>query len=172
MKVEIVPISTLYNLKQFDCGLEELNTYLRRFALPNDKKNIGKTFLAVSNVADNPTVQPLGYYTVSMAQIQFNELPTEYQTGLPGYLIPAMRLGRLATDLKYRNKGLGAVLLKDVFTRAVYLSSKIALNCILVDAMNKEACSFYLKYGFTALTDKPMTLILPLKTIKATYTPD
>jgi GNAT superfamily N-acetyltransferase len=164
MDIEIIPISKKINRKDFDCGIEELNTYLWQFAVPNDKKNIGKTFVAVEKT--NPG-KPVGYYTVSMAQIMFNELPETIKKGLPRYPIPAMRIGKLAIDLETQGKNIGALLLKDALLRAVNISSQVALHFVVVDALNEKAKSFYLKYGFTAFEENPLTMVMSLETIKA-----
>jgi len=164
MKIEFIPVSKKINLKSFNCGIEELNIYLHRFALPNEKRQISRTFIAVNE--DNP-ITPLGYYSVSMSQIQFNKLPEKLKKGIPRYPLPAMRIGRLARDISVNKKGLGALLLQDAFNRALMISEEIGVHSILVDALNEGAKSFYLKYGFIPFNDKPLTLILPLKTLKA-----
>jgi len=163
MEISITPISKDFNLKNFDCGIQELNLYLHQFALRNDRKNIGKTFIAWGS--DNPK-KVLGYYTVSMAQVLFEELPPELKAGLPKYPVPAMRIGRLAVDSSLHGKGFGSWLLKDALSRAALLSDSVALFCILVDALNDKAKDFYLKYGFKAFEDKPLTLVLPVETVK------
>jgi GNAT superfamily N-acetyltransferase len=163
MDIEIVPISKKINRKDFDCGIEEFYTYLRQFAIPNDKKNIGKTFVAVENQNLN---KPVGYYTVSMAQILFNELPEAIKKGLPRYPIPAMRIGKLAIDSESQGNKIGALLLKDALLRAVNISSQVALHFVVVDALNEKAKSFYLKYGFSAFEENPLTLVISLETIK------
>ncbi|MBN2535977.1 MAG: GNAT family N-acetyltransferase [Spirochaetales bacterium] len=160
MNINVIPVSKAIINKPFDCGIEELNRYFIQFAFPNDKKNIGKTFVAIS-----PSDLPLGYYTVSMAQILFSELPENLKTGLPRYPIPAMRIGKLAIDKQYQQKGIGSLLLRDALLRAVRISSEIAIYCVLVDALNEKAKGFYLKFGFIPFPSTPLTLVLPLKTI-------
>jgi GNAT superfamily N-acetyltransferase len=163
MNIKIVPLIRSINRKDFDCGIEELNLYLKQFALPNDKKNIGKTFIALTE--DSP-VQTAGYYTISMAQVTFDNWPDSLKKGLPRYPIPAMRIGKLAIDLHFQGQGLGALLLRDVFLKAVNISSAVGVHSIIVDAFNETAKSFYLKYGFTPFANEPLTLALPLDTIK------
>ena len=162
MKIEIRPISKSIKLKDFDCSIAEMNTYLSRFALTNDKKNISKAFAATS---EKDPAKPLGYYTVSMAQILFKEVPPEMRTGLPKYPVPAMRIGKLAVDKSMQNKGLGGLLLKDALLRAVNISPEVAIHCVLVDALNEQAKKFYLKYGFIPFKENRLTLALPIKTI-------
>ena len=165
MNIKIVPISKNIDRKGFDCGIDELDQYLRQFAIPNDKKNIGKTFVAV---LESKPDKPIGYYTVSMARILFTDLPDTIKKGLPKYPVPAMRIGKLAVDSHFKGLRIGSVLLKDALMRAVNISSEVALNCVIVDALNETetAKSFYLKYGFVAFEDNPLTLVIPLKTIK------
>ena len=164
MNIKIVPISKQIDRKNFDCGIEELNLYLRQFAIPNDKKNIGKTFVAVE---ESIPAAPLGYYTVGMAQITVEDIPEKIKRGLPRYPVPAMRIGKLAVDTGQQGKNIGAYLLKEAFLRAVNISSEVALKFVVVDAINKKAMDFYLKYGFIALKEKPLTLLIPVETIKA-----
>ncbi len=162
MNIKIIPVSKSINKKDFNCGIDDLNLYLRQFAIPNDKKNIGKTFVAVY---ESNKSQVLGYYTVSMAQILFNELPDLMKKGIPKYPIPAMRIGKLAVDLCFQGKNIGILLLKDAFLRAINVSSKVAIYCVIVDALNEKAKSFYIKFGFIPFEENPLTLVLPLQTI-------
>jgi predicted GNAT family N-acyltransferase len=101
-----------------------------------------------------------------MAEITIELLPTEFQKGLPRYPIPAMRIGRLAVDITKRGECLGTALLMECFRRAIVLSREIGVFAIVVDATNESAKDFYLKYGFIALHSQPMSLLIPLATIK------
>lgn len=163
LNIEIIPVSKKLKLKDFDCGIEELNQYLSQFAVPNDKKNIGKTFVAVIKYKKDI---PVGYYTVSMAQIYFNKLPDDIKKGLPKYPVPAMRIGKLAVTEEYQGNNLGAYLLRDSFIRAIRISVDVAIKFIIVDALNEKSKDFYLRYGFISLEDNPLTLVISIDTIK------
>ena len=164
MARSIVPISKHLDRKVFDCGVPQLNKYLYRFALPNDKKNIGKTFVFIDDA--EPT-RPIGYYTLSMAQVQVDDIPDEIRKGLPRYPIPAMRLCRLAVDTAFQGAHVGSTLLLDVFQRALTISNEVALRFVLVDAIDESAKAFYQHYGFVAFKAYPLTLVLPVETIRA-----
>lgn len=149
-------------LSKFDCGVEELNTYLKRFAKKNDKLGIGRTYILLNKA------RALGFYTVSMAQIEFKAIPKPSQGKLPRYPIPAARIGRLAIDLSTRGQGLGEFLLMDALTRCLRVSEEIAVFAVIVDAKNSQAKDFYLKYGFIPLEDDELSLFLPIETIQRT----
>ena len=89
--------------------------------------------------------------------------PPEITKRLPRYpTIPAVRIGRLAVDLRFRGRGLGAALLADAIQRV--LLSPPAVFALLVDAKDDQAVAFYRHHGFLPLTSKPHTLFLPIAT--------
>jgi GNAT superfamily N-acetyltransferase len=146
----------------FDCGIESLNEFLKRYALQNLKKNISVTMVAV---AEENRRKILGYYSVSMAQVNFEDLPAELAKGIPRYPVPALRIGRLAVDRSAQGGGLGAELLRHALFRAVELSGEVGTCVVLVDAIDERAKRFYTRFGFVALLDLPLSLVLPMETI-------
>jgi predicted GNAT family N-acyltransferase len=163
LKLEFEEISNKHDRPLFDCGVPALNDYLKRFAQQNHKKNISLTFVAT--LTDSPRTI-LGYYCVSMAQIEFDSLPTPFAKGLPRYPVPAMRIGRLAVSLEARGKGVGRDLLMDAFHRALEAAKSVGVFAIVVDAKDETAKNFYKKYQFTELLDHPKTLFILLSTLK------
>ena len=159
-------ISRGVNRQDFDCGVDSLNAYLKKYAWQNFKKNVGVTILAFE---EGKRDKILGYYTVSIAQIDFEHLPPELSKGLPRYPVPAIRIGRLAVDRYAQAKGVGSTLLRDAFQRAVALSSEVGTCAVLVEAINEQAKGFYEHYGFMALNDLPSALVLPIATIAQAY---
>lgn len=164
MKFIFEKISRNVDREGFDCGTPRLNDYLRRYALQNMMKNVGVTIVAV---AEDNRKRILGYYSVSMAQVEFERMPEDLAKGLPRYPVPAMRLGRLAVDTSAQGKGIGGALLRDALLRAVSLSLEVGTCVVLVDAIGEEAKAFYERYGFIPLRDVPLTLVLPVQTIAA-----
>ena len=71
-------------------------------------------------------------------------------------------MGRLAVDLAFRGRGVGAVLLADALIRV--MGSPIAAYPLIVDAKDEKAASFYRHHGFLRTASQPMTLFLPLAT--------
>jgi GNAT superfamily N-acetyltransferase len=146
----------------FDCGIESLNDFLKRYALQNLKKNVNVTIVAVSE--ENPK-KILGYYSVSMAQVNFENLPAYLAKGIPRYPVPAMRIGRFAVDRTAQGAGLGGELLRHALYRALELSREVGTCIVLVDARDENAKRFYERYGFVSLVDLPLSLVLPMETI-------
>jgi len=148
---------------RFDCGIPALNEYLQKYAKQNHKKGIAKTWVVLS---PSEASEVVGYYSISMAELKRESLPTQLIKGLPRYPIPVMRIGKLAVTETMQGKRLGETLLVDAFAKAIRLSEDIGVFGVTVDALNNAAQSFYLKYGFIPLEDNKFSLFIALKKIK------
>lgn len=71
-------------------------------------------------------------------------------------------LARLAVDLPFRGKGLGADLLRDAVLRCYRVAENIGVRAIMVHALNAEAKRFYVHHGFTAPKTQERILFLKL----------
>ena len=145
----------------FDCGVESLNVFLRQQAGQNAKKDFSRTFVAVAE-ADSPNI--IGYYTLAMGSLSFDELPREKH--LPRYPVPVTHLGRLAVDLRYRGRHIGEYLLFHALLRVQMLSEEIGVFAVEVRALDEAVSLFYSRYGFLPLADDPLHLYLTLKSIR------
>lgn len=146
--------------KDFDCGILELDEYLKRYAKNNEKKKIGKTFVLLNGRI------VIGYYTLSAAQISIQEIPKNYHLKLPSYPVPASRLCRLAVDKSFQGQRIGEHLLADATERIRLAAAHIAIHAIVVDAKNESAKKFYLKYGFATLEGSDLTLFISMSALE------
>jgi len=158
--MQIIPFNAEIARDAFDCGEPALNHYPQQLAGQHSRKNISRTFVALDNI----TVK--GFYSLSMAESQLTELPTNTRKKLPPqYPVPVARLSRLAVDKTYQGQRLGELLLMNALARCVRISGEIGTVGIIVDAKHEQAQQFYQKYGFTPYTTKPLTLFIPMQTI-------
>lgn len=143
----------------FASGVNELDEYLRHFAVQQSKKGI--TVVRVVVDTDAPRTI-LGYYSLSAAQIDAVQLDERTQQKLPRYPVPCFRLGRLATHSAHRGRGLGRLLIGCAVERCLAARKHVAAYALVVDAKGDSATAFYEHYGFTPCRDKPTTLYLSL----------
>ena len=95
-----------------------------------------------------------------------SELPNaKLRRNLPDQM-PVIVLGRLAIDRKFSSRGLGKGLLKDALLRSLYVSETIGARAVLVHAIDDPAAGFYRKFEFLPFPTNPLTLILPIETVK------
>jgi GNAT superfamily N-acetyltransferase len=157
---EVVSLSTGHDRTTFHCTSEALNRYLREQATQDARRRVAACFVAL-----DATQRIAGYYTLASASVLLNALPASVGKKLPRYpTIPAIRMGRLAVDQAFQGQGLGGALLADALDRAV--RAEIAAYALIVDAKDKPAAAFYLHHGFLALPQAPLTLFLPLATVR------
>ena len=145
---------------KFDCDSLELNNFLKTKARQSQSIGFNKTFVAIAR-GDSVKIV-LGYYSLSMGEIDLTSLPADLIKKLPRHPVPIARMGRLAVDNSTKGKGLGAHLMVDAMKRVQHASELIGVFALLVDAEDDSTKNFYLKYGFTQLIDEPMTLFIPL----------
>jgi predicted GNAT family N-acyltransferase len=145
----------------FDCGVEALNRYLEKLAVQHRSKGISTTFVLIDS--DQPR-KVLGYYSLSAATIQFDQLSSTDRKGLPKYPIPAVRIGRLAAALSTCGQGLGELLLQNAIKRVLLMQNTLGVYAVVVEAKDAAAESFYLKYGFRLCDVESRQLYLPLGT--------
>ena len=93
-------------------------------------------------------------------------LPEELAKKLPGsyYVIPTIRLGRLACDKSTEGQGFGAILLNKL-KRSFEISASLSSLAVVVDPIDEQASRFYRKYEFIDLMTSTR-MFLPMKTIR------
>lgn len=143
----------------FTCGHDGLDDYLKRYASQTLRNRLARVY-----VAEDDEGKVLGYYTLSAASLGRDELPES----LPKYPVPAVLIGRMASDRQARASGLriGSHLLIHALKQALRAADVIGIRCVIVDS-KPEAVAFYRRFGFIPLTNDGLKLYLPVSTIKA-----
>jgi GNAT superfamily N-acetyltransferase len=145
----------------FRCGNPDLDEFLRSKAAKHQSQRISRTFVLVSEA--NPG-RILGFYSLSNCQIDRELLSEDVAKTLPRHPIPAVLLGRLAVDKHEQGKQFGTWLLMDALKRTVLVGQQSGVFALVVDAADAKARDFYLRHGFLPITDRPLTLYVPLET--------
>ena len=112
-----IPLSSVEKLKiehetePFDCGREELNRFLKKFALASQQANSAQTYVATRGGV------VVGYYSLAVGAAERQTVPERVGKGLARHLVPVMVLARLAVDVREQGQGIGKGLLKDALIR-------------------------------------------------------
>jgi len=161
--VVIEPLATGHDRAGFDCGVESLNSYLKRYARQNADRDLGVTFVAVAEPGGSGPV--LGYYTLATGSVARDTVPPNAGS-LPRYPVPTALLGQLAVDKSEHGAGLGKRLLLDALRRAQNAAEQMGIYAVEVVAKDQAARAFYERYGFQPLLDDTLHLYLPMKTLR------
>ena len=157
--MQVLPLTGSHEREGFDCGRQELNDWLRQVARQHQDKGLSKTFVAI---AEEMPDRICGYYALTLAELEYRHLPQAWRKKLPRR-IPGVRLGRLAVDRQFQNKGLGKLLLVDALGRARRIYSEAGGIGLFVDAIDEQAALYYQHFGFAASPDNPLLLFLSAK---------
>ncbi len=147
-------------VENFDCGQEDLNRFLLRFALANQLSNASQTYLGL---ADNSIV---GFYTIVVGEIAYDDAPDRLTKGLAHHPMPVAILARLAVSVDWQGKGVGAGLLKDAMKRILQAADIIGIRAFIVHAKDENAKRFYERFNFVSSPTDPLHLYLLIKDIR------
>lgn len=121
-------------------------------------------------VITDATQSVVCYTTLSMTSVDRSASPTSLGRGAPRQ-IPALLIGRLATDTRVAGLGLGTAMVKHILATAAELNLKAACRAVVVTALNAEALRWWQRFGFerfNAGDADDMDLYLLTKDIAAT----
>ena len=156
------PLTAAHARAQFSCGKPCLDDYIRQYARQDQRRDVGRTFVAVQY----GELRVDGYYTLASASERWANLPEAEARALPKRDVPVVLLGRLAVDVRVQGRGLGERLLLDALRRSERLANEIEIRAAIVQALDEQAKGFYQRYGFMVLADDPLHLYLPMYAIR------
>ena len=158
--LEDLPLDpAIHDRQGFECGVPALDEYIRRFAEQHRRRGISSIYVLTGSAQP---ARILGYYTLSAAEVDGQQLAEGERKKLPRYPVPCFRMGRLACRSDQQGRGLGKLLLACAVDRCLKARQQIAAYALIVDAKDDAAQAFYLHFGFKPLLDAPMALYLPL----------
>jgi len=141
-----------HDVASFDCGNEQLTSWLIRHALASQRADLARTYLALEG--EHVT----GYVSLTTGSVHHDEAPKRYARGMPAYPIPTILIARLAVDHRHQGQQLGSRLLAEALRLAVAASDAAAARLVVVDAIDERAAGFYGKQGFIDLPENPLRL--------------
>jgi GNAT superfamily N-acetyltransferase len=144
----------------FDCGVEELNRFLVRFALTNQQAGAAQTYVVLAG----ETV--VGYHSLVVGEVAFDDAPKRLSKGLARHPIPIMLLARMAVGTAWQKRGLGAALLKDAMRRTLQAADIAGIRAFSVHAKDESARSFYEHFGFIPSPADPLHRFVLLKDLR------
>ena len=154
--IRVVRLTQDYQFKSFDCGNQDLNDFLLSASKLYLKKLLSVTYILET---DDDIV---AYFSLSNDKISvpdsdkatWRKIKSLFPHNKHRSDYPAVKIGRLAVNSKYRNNGIGSDMLN--FVKDLFISgNRTGCSFVTVDAL-REAIPFYLKNDFTYL-DKTTT---------------
>lgn len=148
-------------VEAFDCGEEALNRFLVRFALPNQLANASQTYVGV---ADDDAI--IGYYTLVVGEVRYEEAPERLSKGLARHPVPVMVLARLGVSREWQGRRIGAGLLRDAILRTLQAADIAGIRALVIHAKHEAARSFYERFDFQPSPTDPLHLFALIKDLR------
>jgi ribosomal protein S18 acetylase RimI-like enzyme len=156
-----------FDVKAFDCGKPDMNSYLARFAAKNMGLKLSMTWVLPGEELVMGEKTPIAaYYTLASCTVYREEIPTDER--LPGYPVPVVLLARLAVDQRFQGQRLGEKTLVSALRHSVTLADRgLPAIGLILDVLDEDALAFYERFElFQPFTDDPMRLFVPMKVVE------
>lgn len=147
-------------VEDFDCGREELNRYLVRYAWQNQQSGAAQTYVGIVGEAI------VGYHTLAVGYVTLEDAPKRLTKGLAKHPVPVMLLARLAADHRWQRQGVGKALLRDAMQRTLQAADIAGIRALAVHAKDDEAWRFYEHFDFVSSPTNARHLFVLLKDVR------
>jgi ribosomal protein S18 acetylase RimI-like enzyme len=161
--VDLELLSRAHDREGFDCGSPALNAFLRQTARQHLERGLSRTFVLVERAGPE---RILGYFSLTMCEIESEELPRGVSKGYPREIC-GIKLARLAVAKEAQGMGFGRRLLMGAMEKSLDVFELAGGVGLFVDAKDERARAFYEKFGFVSLTRNDLKLFLPVGTIRS-----
>lgn len=156
-----VPLEPTHETAEFESGAEELDVWLRQWALVNHRSGNARVFVATRGS------RVVGYYALATGGVEKEKVPEKVKKGGVPEQVPCLLLARLAVDRNEQASGMGRALLADALRRAVRVSTEIGVRAMLIHARDDTALAFYLHHAeFSPSPTDPLHLFLNMKHVR------
>jgi len=159
-----------HSRKTFDCGSDELNTFLYQFAAKHKEVGVSKTMVLPADSTDKPA--PIcAFYTLSHTEIKRTTLPPSIAKKLPHYPVPVLLIAQLAVHKDLQGRGLGEVSLIQALRHCLNINSFLPSYAVIVDSLENNVIEFYTQFGFKKLSNhnNRTRLYIPMKTLSLLF---
>ena len=143
------------DISSFSCSEPLLNEFLHDDAL-DDIDNL----YSVTHIATYHN-EVVGFFTLITDNISVDMIDKPNYTSYQHHKLPAVKIARLATDRRYERRGIGRLMLLQIFRLVNFISSLAGCRIITVDA-KKDALGFYHKFSFREVNSKKERKYVPM----------
>ncbi len=144
--IRVIPLDENTDVSSFLCKEDELNSFLWESAEEYQRVFLGTTHVLIYGT------KVIGYFTLSMDSLKIKRIPYEDRIGFEKIeYYPAIKIGQLAVDKTFEEKGVGPYMLKIICGIAMNLVKYVGCRFVAVNAI-PTAQSWYEKYGFKPIT--------------------
>ncbi len=132
-------------IEGFHCGDEIVDAWAEKHSASARKRGSAVVYAVYCDGA------VAGFYTLSTHSVARVDVGGGWFVRNAPEQVPAVLLGMLGVDERFKGKGLGASLLRDAVQNAMKVASLAGARALVVDPTGEQAAAFYEHFGFTRL---------------------
>lgn len=155
------PLDPQHDLRNFDCGVAELNNWLKKRAWQNQLSNATRTYVLSKDG------QVVGFHALAAGSVRRDLAISRVRRNTPEP-VPVIVLARLAVAKAQQGQGYGGVFLLDAVQRALSAAKIIGARALLINALDDTAAAFYLHCGFLPSPMAPHLLMATMEDLQVT----
>ncbi|MGF1758274.1 GNAT family N-acetyltransferase [Photobacterium sagamiensis] len=166
VRVERFNPESNYCWDNFDCGVEELNSFLHERMEKELKRRISIPHLCVIDKGADEPLKVIGYFTLSSNSFVKSHLSNRERRKCHYSSVPCILLSKIAVDKSAQGQGLGKFLLGKAI-QAAYISSRdVAVYALFLQAREGRK-QFYRDCGMIQSVCDEQYFIYPLDQYEA-----
>ena len=131
----------LHDTKDFRCGSDSQDNFLRRTAKRQQRDGYTRLYVATDAAQVAEPRFCLGFYAINAHAIGVADVPADAVDAVPraprSNLIPGVFLSHLAVDGRHQGKGLGRILLVDAMQQCQRAGQILGVRLMLLDVAAK-----------------------------------
>ena len=140
-----VQLATGTGIEGFSCGDETVDSWVRDHSASARKRGSAVVYV-VYHESDMA-----GFYTLSSHSVSRADVCGGWFARNAPAQVPAVLLGMMGVDERFKGRGLGASLLRDAIQNALKVAAIAGARALIVEPANEDAASFYEHFGFSRL---------------------
>lgn len=133
------------SLEGFRCGDAVVDFWAKKHAATAQRRGTAVVYVTYHGGV------PAGFYTLSAHSVRRAAVTGGWLPRNAPDQVPAVLLGMLGVDERFKGVGLGAHLLKDAIENALKVAELAGAKALVVDPTGTEAETFYEHFGFSKL---------------------
>lgn len=139
-------------LAGFHCGVPMIDDWVSAHGGKAKARGTAVVYVSQPVIDGKAGDSAAGFYTLSAYSLQRSGVTAGWVSRNTPPSIPAILLGMLAVDERYRGSGLGSALLRDAVIRARFVADSIGAKVLVVEPLSPELESFYARFGFREIS--------------------
>lgn len=161
VRVERYDPDNEYNWDNFDCGIEELNSFLHERMGKELERRVSIPHLCIVDNYGGEPPEVIGYFTLASNSFEKGHLSNKEQRKFTYRTVPCILLSKIAVDNSVQGQGIGKWLLGQAI-KAAYISSRdVGVYALFLQARDGRE-DFYHKCGMIQSKCDNSIFIYPL----------